>query len=79
MIVVAFYFWSMLEGSVGAVSGAKQSILHSSFMSDMAEMMVTEQERKLLEALRKLKYGEIRVIIRDYAIIMMEEKKSIRI
>ena len=67
------------KGSGDAVSGAKQSILHSSFMSDMAEMMVTEQERKLLEALRKLKYGEIRVIIRDYAIIMMEEKKSIRI
>ena len=60
------------------MSGAKQSKQHNGSMSEMAEMMVAEQERKLLEALRKLKYGEIRVIIRDYAIIMKEEKKSIK-
>ena len=60
------------------MNGAKQTKLHSGSMPGMAEMMVAEQERKLLDALRKLKYGEIRVTIRDYAIVMMEEKKSIK-
>ncbi|MCL2046406.1 MAG: DUF2292 domain-containing protein [Oscillospiraceae bacterium] len=70
-----FLCFTRLEGSVSAVSGAKLSKQHSGSRSDMAEMMIAEQERKLLEALRKLKYGQIRVIIRNYTIIMMEEKK----
>ena len=65
----------MPEGSVGDVNSVKQ---HGGSISNRAAVMVTEQERKLLEALRNLKYGEIRVIIKDYAIVRMEEKKSIK-
>ena len=68
----------MLKGSVGAVSGAKQSKQHSSSLPDMAEMMVAEQERKLLEALRNLKYGEIRVYVENFRIVRLEEKKLIK-
>ena len=50
----------------------------SGFISDRSEMMVSEPERKLLEALRNLKYGEIRVFIENYTIVRMEEKKSIK-
>jgi len=78
MIVMAFQFVAMPEGSVNVVSGAKQANQHSSSLSDMAEMMVAEQERKLLEALRDLKYGEMRVFVENFTIVRLEEKKSIK-
>ena len=51
---------------------------HCDVLSDRVEMMVTTQERKLLETLRNLEYGEVQVFIKSYAIVRMEEKKSIK-
>ena len=60
------------------MGGEKQAKQHNSSQSDLAEMMVAAQERKLLETLRNLKYGEIRVFVENYTIIRMEEKRSIK-
>ena len=42
-------------------------------------LAVSEQERKLLEVIRKLDYGEVRVVIKDSNIVQIEEKKSIKL
>ena len=39
----------------------------------------TEQEHKVLEILRELDYGEIRIVVRDSEIVQIEEKKSIKL
>ena len=45
----------------------------------MTEMMVTEQERRVIEILRELDYGEERIVVKSHDIIQIEEKKSIKI
>ena len=47
--------------------------------SDSDLMPVTEQERKLIEVLRKLDYGEVRIVLRGSEIVQVEEKKSIKL
>ena len=39
----------------------------------------TGQERKLIEVIRKLDYGEVRIVIKDSEIVQIEEKKSIKL
>jgi len=40
---------------------------------------ISEHENKLLEALRKLDYGELRVVVKGSAIVQIEEKKSVKL
>jgi len=40
---------------------------------------MNEQEKKLLEVLRKLEYGELRVVVKGSAIVQIEEKKSVKL
>lgn len=43
-------------------------------------MVITEKERKLFEILRKLEYGEVRIIVKDGVPVHIEEiKKSIKL
>ena len=43
------------------------------------EMMpVTGPERMVLAALRKLTYGELRIVMQNSAIVLIEEKKTIK-
>ena len=46
---------------------------------DMAAMPLTGQERKLIELLRKLDYGEVRIVVKESVIVQIEEKKSIKL
>ena len=46
---------------------------------DMAAMPLTEQERKLIEILRKIDYGEVRIVVKESVIVQIEEKKSIKL
>ena len=39
----------------------------------------SEQERKLIEVIRRLDYGEVRIVIKDSEIVQIEEKKSIKL
>ena len=48
-------------------------------MSDMAAIPFTEQERKLIELLRKLDFGEVRIVVKESEIVQIEEKKSIKL
>jgi len=45
----------------------------------MAAMPLTEQERKLIEILRKIDYGEVRIVVKESVIVQIEEKKSIKL
>jgi len=47
--------------------------------ADLIETPVNEQECMVLAALRKLEYGEIRVLIQDSSIVFIEEKKTIKL
>jgi hypothetical protein len=40
---------------------------------------VTEQERKVLVSLRKLDFGEVRVIVKKSEIVQIEVTKSVKI
>ena len=42
-------------------------------------MTVDGQERKLLEAMRKLNYGEMRLVKKNNGIVRMEERKSVKL
>ena len=46
---------------------------------DMATMPLTGQERKLIERLRKLDFGEVRIVVKASEIVQIEEKKSIKL
>ena len=54
----------------------KKKIHHAGKMS---EMLVTEQERKVIEILRDLDFGEERIVVKDHEVIRVEEKKSIKL
>ena len=45
----------------------------------MMAMPLTEQERKLIEILRKIDYGEVRIVVKESVIVQIEEKKSIKL
>ena len=45
----------------------------------MTEMLVNDQERKIIEILRELDYGEERIIVKGHEVIQVEEKKSIKL
>ena len=48
-------------------------------LPDMAAMPLAGQERKLIELLRKLDYGEVRIVVKETEIVQIEEKKSIKL
>ena len=39
----------------------------------------SEQELKVFQLMRKLEYGEIRVVIKNSNVVQIEEKKSIKL
>ena len=43
--------------------------------ANLEEMMLTEQERELINAVRRLGSGEERVVVRDSEIVQIEERK----
>ena len=43
--------------------------------ADLKEMLLTEQERNLIQAVRKLGSGEERVVIKNSKIVQIEERK----
>lgn len=45
--------------------------------NNLVAVMTNEHERKVLELLRNLAYGEARIVIRNFEIVQIEEKKSI--
>ena len=47
--------------------------------SGAVKMPLIRQERKLIEILRNLDYGEVRVVVKDSEIVQIEEKKSIKL
>ena len=47
---------------------------------DNVHTSLTEQERKLIEIIRELKYGEMRILVRDSVPVHVDEiKKSIKL
>ena len=44
---------------------------------ELEQMLTTKQERKVLELIRNLEYGEARIVVKKSAIVQIEEKKSI--
>ena len=46
---------------------------------DEAKEPFTGQERKLIEVIRGLDYGEVRIVIKGSEIVQIEEKKSIKL
>ncbi|MCL1805873.1 MAG: DUF2292 domain-containing protein [Clostridiales bacterium] len=48
---------------------------HGRDPSDLKEMLLTGQERKLIEAVRRLGSGEERVVVKDSEIVVIEERK----
>jgi len=40
---------------------------------------ITEQENKLLEILRRIDYGEMRIVVKGSEVVQIEEKKSIKL
>ena len=42
----------------------------------IAAMPLTGQERKLIELLRKLDYGEVRIVVKESVIVQIEEKNQ---
>jgi len=48
--------------------------------TDSATLTVTEQERKIIEILRSLDFGEMRIVVKDGTAVHVEEiKKSIKL
>ncbi|MCL2158017.1 MAG: YezD family protein [Oscillospiraceae bacterium] len=47
--------------------------------TDMAAMRLKGQERKLIELLRGLEFGEVRIVVKESEIVQIEEKKSIKL
>ena len=47
--------------------------------TETMKAFVSEQELKLLGLLRDLNYGEIRIVVKAYEIVQIEEKKSIKL
>jgi len=52
---------------------------HSGTSHDITEVLLNRQEFKLIEVLRKLDYGEIRVVMKASEIVQIEEKRSIKV
>ena len=46
---------------------------------DMAAIPLTGQERKLIELLRKLDFGEVRIVVKETEVVQIEERKSIKL
>ena len=46
---------------------------------DLTKKPLTEQERKVLETLRKLDYGELRIVVQASEIVQIVEQKSIKV
>ena len=46
---------------------------------DKEAMSLTGQERTLIALLRKLDYGEVRIVVKASEIVQIEEKKSIKL
>jgi len=44
-----------------------------------AQIRITEQECKVIEILRELDYGEVRIVKRGFEIVQIEEKKSVKL
>lgn len=44
---------------------------------ELVSVLTNEHERKVLELLRNLVYGEARIVVRNSVIVQIEEKKSI--
>ena len=57
----------------------KENKNNNNITAEMTEMPVTKQERKVIEILRGLDFGEERIIVKDHEVIRVEEKKSIRL
>ena len=47
--------------------------------ADFTKKPITEQEYKVLETLRKLEYGEVRVVVQATEIVQIVEQKSIKV
>ena len=47
--------------------------------SDLEKRPITDQERKVIETLRKLDYGEVRIVVQASEIVQVVEQKSIKI
>ncbi|MCL2045362.1 MAG: DUF2292 domain-containing protein [Oscillospiraceae bacterium] len=48
--------------------------------TDTTQLSLTEQEEKIIEILRSLDYGEMRIVVKDGAAVHIEEiKKSIKL
>ncbi|MCL2226817.1 MAG: YezD family protein [Oscillospiraceae bacterium] len=45
--------------------------------SDFARVSPNEHELKVFELMRNLDYGEIRIVMKNSAVVQIEEKKSI--
>ena len=48
---------------------------HGGNPANLEEMLLTEQERELIKAVRKLGSGEERVVVKDSQIVQIEERK----
>ena len=40
---------------------------------------ISEQERKVIEPIRQVGFGEVRIVLKDSEIVQIEEKKSIKL
>ena len=52
---------------------------HNNTESAEGQLTLTKQERRVIEILRKLDYGETRIVVKGHEIVQVEEKKSIKI
>ena len=49
------------------------------FTTAASETPISEQEQKVLDLIRQIKFGEIRIVVRNSEIVQVEEKKSIKL
>ena len=71
-----FYFCNKIREAVSI----DRTVNRDEFSSKGAKLPPTEQEQKLLEILRRLDYGEVRIIVKNGAPVHIEEiKKSIKL
>ena len=52
---------------------------HDGVQADAYEITVTEQELKMIDIVRNVGYGEVQIFIKDFEIVRIAEKKSIKL
>jgi|GEM_PF-2698080 len=56
--------------------------IHPKLISDSAEIadiQMSDKEQKVIERVRQLDYGEVRIVVQNSEIVLIEEKKTTKL